>query len=322
MATPDELLKKVKLSLSILDDSSDDVIRQKIAEAADYLKSQGVSAAQIGTDLGAAAITLYVNDFWSVGGKIEESPAFWNLVSRLYSNSRADDSEESKESENGNNNLGLIGKIEAAMEIANLALVTAQNNANRLAEIPTSNLLFMRREGADSVLTVDMPETQQILLPMQWFPAEPETWQEVLAITPAPAINSQYFEVIQGNRFSAKIFLNSDVARAAARVRLQLIDTSDNAVLATATQIVDFPGMNIINVPILFEGFYQAVRRIPLSRIRLVVSVMTSLFGFQIQIISNPPNEISFISKTSTTTITEEQIREIVYEAIKRTQEG
>lgn len=87
MAITDELLNTVKLSLSILDNSSDAVIRQKIVEAIEYLKSQGVSDNQIQTDLATAAITLYVNDFWTVGGKIEESPAFWNLVSRLYSNS-------------------------------------------------------------------------------------------------------------------------------------------------------------------------------------------------------------------------------------------
>lgn len=190
-----------------------------------------------------------------------------------------------------------------------------------IEDISVSNLLFMAMENNIAVLTPQMPMTNQILLPMSWFAAEPEMWRDILTLTPISAIGSQYFEIIENNRFSAKLFLNSDVARTAARIRLQLIDIADNALLATATQIVDFPAMNTINVPILFEGFYQTVRRVPLSRIRLVISVMTSLFGFQIRLISNPPNEISFISKTSTTIITEEQIRDIVYEILRR-QEG
>ena len=87
------LLSKIKLSLSILDNAADDIIRQKINEARDYLKSLGISFRQINSDLGTTAITLYVNDFWTVGGKIEESPAFWTVTSRLYSNSRADETE-------------------------------------------------------------------------------------------------------------------------------------------------------------------------------------------------------------------------------------
>lgn len=91
MLVGDELLKTVKLSLSILDSASDGIITQKIAEAADYLKSRGVSETQLATPTGTAAITLYVNDFWIVGGKAEESPAFWSHLSALYSNSRAEE---------------------------------------------------------------------------------------------------------------------------------------------------------------------------------------------------------------------------------------
>lgn len=91
MAVNDELLRKVKLSMSILDNSSDEIIRQKIASAKDYLKGQGVSDNQLDTnEMAVEAISLYVNDFWTVGGKVESSPAFWDLVSKLYSNSIAE----------------------------------------------------------------------------------------------------------------------------------------------------------------------------------------------------------------------------------------
>lgn len=318
MAITDELLNTVKLSLSILDNSSDAVIRQKIVEAIDYLKAQGVSDNQMQTDLATAAITLYVNDFWTVGGKIEESPAFWNLVSRLYSNSRAEDIDchcETKcevcncRNEKQNDHAKLI----------NLEFENSKHTGFASSEdISISNLLFMAIENNNPILTTQMPTTNQVLLPMRWFAAEPETWQDVLTLTPSASIGSQFFEIIQNNRFSAKLFLNSDVARTGARVRIQLIDTTDNEILATAVQIVDLPSMNVINVPISFEGFYQSLRRVQLSNIRLVISVMTSLFGFQIRLISNPPNEISFISKTSTTALTEEQIRDMIYNVLGR----
>lgn len=306
------VIPTVKLSRGIYDDGSDALIKQKIRGAIDELRQRGVADKLIETATGIEAIVIYILDHWR-NDEVKESQAWWNKLSLLWSNSLC---EKPSMADNENENANYT-KNHA--ELYNLEFEKSGHTGfANIEEIPAANLLFLNRENNTNVLTTQIPTTRQILLPMRWFAAEPETWQDVLTLAPASAISSQYFEIIQGNRFSAKIFLNSDVARTAARVRLQLIDTADNAILASATQIVDFPTINTINVPILFEGFYQTVRRMPLSRTRLVISVMTSLFGFQIQIISNPPDEISFISKTSTTTITEEQIREIVDEVLRR----
>ena len=86
-----DLLKKVKISLGIADDYSDEVLKQKILEARAYIAANGVSEGQLSTELGTAAVVAYVNDTWVIGGEIKFSSALPILLSLLYTQSRVDE---------------------------------------------------------------------------------------------------------------------------------------------------------------------------------------------------------------------------------------
>lgn len=86
-----ELLAKVKTGLGITDASLDATIKIKMLAVKQYMINAGVAAEQVTTDLGIAALTVGVNDLWSLApGEVKFSFAFDILMVQLKAVSMPD----------------------------------------------------------------------------------------------------------------------------------------------------------------------------------------------------------------------------------------
>lgn len=158
------------------------------------------------------------------------------------------------------------------------------------------SLMFFTIEDGFPVAVHRAPTTEQILMPIRHLPVEPDTWYNVIVFNIGRDLHGTEFEFIPGNTFTSKFYVVSDMARNNAQFRLSAIDISTNVTLATGTVSVNLGTTGIIS-PVIITGPYTVPAVVQSENIRMILQIMSPLFGVQIGLLSRPPNEISYISR-------------------------
>lgn len=163
-----------------------------------------------------------------------------------------------------------------------------------------TRLLFLNSENNIPILTNNKPVQNVVILPTRYIGAEPNQWTEITRINAINEISDINIQFIPDNHFSSKIWFLSEMQRDNVQIRIQLIDKRDGIILASATSKTNLLSDGITPIPVSFDNVHQVLRDLPLSQVEIIISIMPLLFGLQIGMISNPPNEISFINIIST----------------------
>lgn len=193
---------------------------------------------------------------------------------------------------NGKNVLEIIDSETVVTEIAN-----GQMQFHATGTAPY--VLYLARKNGNAVFTQEKPTENQVIIDRTWRPVTWGEWTEITTIEFDADLLYQEAELIIGNLVTAKLWLNSDITIPNAQFKLTIVDKADGTELADAFATVDLNNISTILTPATFINKFRVSRKVPISQLRITLSVMVLASAVQFGVVSNIPAQVSFATITA-----------------------
>lgn len=162
--------------------------------------------------------------------------------------------------------------------------------------INTHKLIYFGQEGESVVVTATRPSGETLLFPKTFFPVDPGVWYDMWTIPAGSDISDDEIDIIPGDHFSGTLWLLSDIERNNVLIRVQSFDATDDMPISHAAVTVNLTANGVSPIPVSFNDIYQVLRTLKHSSIYTKIGIMTHEYGCQLGLMTNPPNNVSYIN--------------------------
>lgn len=164
-------------------------------------------------------------------------------------------------------------------------------------------VLYLVRESGNAVLTETKPIENQQVLDRIWRSVTWGVWTDIATFQFSESLLRSVANIVIGNLFTAKLWLTSDIAVPNAQLRITIMDSQDDTILAQATSNADLNNINTILTPVTFINKFSVSKAIPINQIKATLSVMVLAPAVQFGLVSNLPANLSFTTIMSSGSI-------------------